>query len=83
MFNLSPSRAPPQTCINILDPEHRERVDLFLKQLAGKGKVQRYLDLLSKRATREFVQGVIGRVEQLSVPSRAEDRFDESVKADQ
>ena len=73
----------PQTCRSILDPEHGERADLFLKQLAGNGKVKRYLDLLTKRATPEFAQGVKKRVEQLSVPSRAEDCFDESGKVDQ
>ena len=72
----------PQTCRSILDPEHKERADLFLKQLVVKGKVQRYMDSLAKRATREFVQGVIRRVEQLSVCSHAEDCSDERGRVD-
>ena len=72
----------PQTCVHILDSEHSEGANLFLKLLVGKGKVQRYLDLLTKRTSREFVQGVVRRVEQLAVHSRDEVSA-ESRKVDQ
>ena len=72
----------PQTCVHILDSEHEEGANLFLKLLVEKGKVQRYLDLVTKRATPEFVQGVKKRVKLLSVCS-ADEVSAESHKVDQ
>ena len=56
----------PQTCPSILDPEHAERANLFLRHLIEKRKAQRYLDTLAKRGSPAFVKRVVQRVGLLS-----------------
>ena len=63
----------PQTCPGILDPEHAERADLFLRQLIEKRKAQRYLDMWEKRGSPAFVKGVVERVGMLSAACNVKD----------
>ena len=52
----------PQTCQRLLAVENSERADAFFKRLVEKGKTDRFVVALSRRATPDIVNRIVSRV---------------------